>query len=214
MAQRLHVVRTGGHRDLQCGSPAAISAAPLGTSPGPLRSAGLVTPQLLNAALPHRRQCTGTDLRAQPRGSRGVPEAPTGPGTETLEHPERVPLLTSPYLPNNTMAYYADEEEQYQELQEVAVEHQMEERLVEALGHHVLDSVNWALIQALKPFTQPLANFGRREFLGEGSQQPRLQAVDKVADTPELDPSMATFLRKFAKDPKKGLDRAWQQYTG
>ncbi|KAJ1174087.1 hypothetical protein NDU88_005910 [Pleurodeles waltl] len=72
------------------------------------------------------------------------------------------------------MAYYADEE--YQELQEVPIEHQMEERLVEALGHHVKDSVNWALIQALKPFAQPLANFGRREFLDEGSQQPCLQA--------------------------------------
>ncbi|KAJ1187379.1 hypothetical protein NDU88_004155 [Pleurodeles waltl] len=36
--------------------------------------------------------------------------------------------------------------------------------------------------------------------------------LGKVADTPELDPSMATFLRKFAKDPKKGLDRAWKGY--
>ncbi|KAJ1184073.1 hypothetical protein NDU88_000883 [Pleurodeles waltl] len=32
----------------------------------------------------------------------------------------------------------------------------------------------------------------------------------KVADTPELDPSMATFLKKFTKDPKKGLDRTWR----
>ncbi|KAJ1083469.1 hypothetical protein NDU88_003628 [Pleurodeles waltl] len=184
------------------------------------------------------------------------------------------------------MAYYVDEEEQCQELQEVPVEHQMEERLVEALGHHVHDSMNWALIWALKPFTQPLTNFGRREFLGEVSQQTRLQAdyvlrkkkrksclvipdapglagqnllfspedivhprstkcipngevahyvqdrlrkrfekevrntlrseclrpllVGKVADTPELDPSMATFLRKFAEDPKKGLERTWR----
>ncbi|KAJ1161976.1 hypothetical protein NDU88_002456 [Pleurodeles waltl] len=239
----------------------------------------------------------------------------------------------------------------------------MEERLVEALGHHVQDSVNRALIQALKPFTQPLTNFGRREFLGEGSQKTRLPAgesmevsglslqqsggssfeeilaqmaapvlrnhiygsflpqespntflkaslsqaglqeqsssksesddshaapvpckkkhkshdvipeaptpagrnllfsaedivhphstewvptaevahyvqdrlhksfekevgntlgsecpqpssIGKVADTPELDPSMATFLRKFAKDPKKGLDRAWYGCQG
>ncbi|KAJ1090361.1 hypothetical protein NDU88_003494 [Pleurodeles waltl] len=73
------------------------------------------------------------------------------------------------------MAYYANEDEQYQELQEMPIEHQMEERLVEALGHHVQDSVNWALIQALKPFSQALTNFGRREFLGESSQQPRLQ---------------------------------------
>ncbi|KAJ1108136.1 hypothetical protein NDU88_005518 [Pleurodeles waltl] len=69
------------------------------------------------------------------------------------------------------MVYYTDEEEQYQELQEVPAEHQGEERLVEALGHHVQDSVNWALIRALKPFTQPMTNFGRRELLGEGSQQ-------------------------------------------
>ncbi|KAJ1108258.1 hypothetical protein NDU88_005638 [Pleurodeles waltl] len=257
------------------------------------------------------------------------------------------------------MAYYANEEEQYGELQEETSEHLLEERLVEALGYHVQDSVNWALIQALKPFTQPLSNFARREFLGESSQQPRLQTGDsgdvlglrlqrsggtssaeilsqmatsvlrdhayggspppqispsipvqtssqssyhdpsssksdsdesqtdtqprkkqrkakhntpkddtpqgknllfspediihprstewvpqqevanyvqdrlrrsfekevcntlrsecprpsllgKVADTPELDPNMATFLRKFAKDPKKGLDRAWK----
>ncbi|KAJ1131628.1 hypothetical protein NDU88_009963 [Pleurodeles waltl] len=73
------------------------------------------------------------------------------------------------------MVYYANDNEQYQELQKMPLEHQMEERLVVALGHHVQDSVNWALIQALKPFTQPLTNFAKREFLGESSQQPRLQ---------------------------------------
>ncbi|KAJ1080117.1 hypothetical protein NDU88_000338 [Pleurodeles waltl] len=85
-------------------------------------------------------------------------------------------VSSPPTPPFFTDIIMADEEEQYQELQEMPIEHQMEERLVEALGHHVQDSVNWALIQALKPFTQPLANFGRREFLGEGSQQPRLQS--------------------------------------
>ncbi|KAJ1096641.1 hypothetical protein NDU88_001776 [Pleurodeles waltl] len=256
------------------------------------------------------------------------------------------------------MAYYAEEEEQYEQLQENPSEHHLEERLVEALGSHVQDSVNWALIQALKPFTQPLSNFARREFLGEGSQTrrqtgesgevldlnvqrssvtssaeilsqmatsvlrehaygglvppqsspsfpvqassqssyhdpsssksdsdesqvdsqprkkrrktkhgaskedvsqgknllfspediihprstewvphqevanyvqdrlrksfekevrntlrsecPRPSLLGRVADTPELDPNMASFLRKFAKDPKKGLDRAWK----
>ncbi|KAJ1154527.1 hypothetical protein NDU88_007278 [Pleurodeles waltl] len=68
------------------------------------------------------------------------------------------------------MAYYADEEDQIQDLQEMPLEHQMEERLVEPLGHHVQDSVNWALMKALKPFTQPLTNFDSRELLGEGSQ--------------------------------------------
>ncbi|KAJ1147258.1 hypothetical protein NDU88_000139 [Pleurodeles waltl] len=77
------------------------------------------------------------------------------------------------------MAYYANnDDEQYGELQEIPSEQQMEERLVEALGHHVQDSVNWALIQALKPFTQPLSNFAKRKFLGESSQQPRLQSGD------------------------------------
>ncbi|KAJ1184984.1 hypothetical protein NDU88_001780 [Pleurodeles waltl] len=85
------------------------------------------------------------------------------------------PPLTPPVFFITIMAYYANEEEQYQELQEMPLEHQMEERLVEALGHHVQDSVNWELIQALKPFTQPLTNFAKREFLGERSQQHRLQ---------------------------------------
>ncbi|KAJ1084538.1 hypothetical protein NDU88_004685 [Pleurodeles waltl] len=76
------------------------------------------------------------------------------------------------------MAYYANDDEQYDELQVMPAEHQMEERLVKALGHHVQDSVNWALIQALKPFTQPLLNFAKREFLGKNSQQPRLQSGD------------------------------------
>ncbi|KAJ1110970.1 hypothetical protein NDU88_008316 [Pleurodeles waltl] len=35
------------------------------------------------------------------------------------------------------MAYYANEDEQYDELQEMPAEHQLEERLVEASGHHV-----------------------------------------------------------------------------
>ncbi|KAJ1119128.1 hypothetical protein NDU88_007314 [Pleurodeles waltl] len=78
------------------------------------------------------------------------------------------------------MAYYADEEEQVQDLQEVPLEHQVERRLVEAFGHHVQDSMNWAVIQALRPFTQPLTNFGRRELLDEGSQQARSQSHDTM----------------------------------
>ncbi|KAJ1098700.1 hypothetical protein NDU88_003807 [Pleurodeles waltl] len=93
-------------------------------------------------------------------------------GARPVSHPQ----FTTPYLPNITMAYHADEQEQYQELQDVPIEHQMEERLVDALGHHVQDSMNWAQIQAFKSFTQPLANFFRREFLVEGSHQPCLQA--------------------------------------
>ncbi|XP_078506777.1 uncharacterized protein LOC144766984 [Lissotriton helveticus] len=42
------------------------------------------------------------------------------------------------------------------------------------------------------------------------SECPRPSLTGKVADTPDLDPTMAAFMRKFAKDPKKGLDRAWR----
>ncbi|KAJ1081024.1 hypothetical protein NDU88_001211 [Pleurodeles waltl] len=32
----------------------------------------------------------------------------------------------------------------------------------------------------------------------------------KVTDTPDIDPTMVTFMKKWAKDPKKGLDHAWR----
>ncbi|KAJ1171751.1 hypothetical protein NDU88_003609 [Pleurodeles waltl] len=64
------------------------------------------------------------------------------------------------------MAYFAGEEEYYQEEVEAPFPEQMEERLVQALGHHVQDSVNQALIKALKPFTAPLVRYGRRDLMG------------------------------------------------
>ncbi|KAJ1210846.1 hypothetical protein NDU88_006208 [Pleurodeles waltl] len=64
------------------------------------------------------------------------------------------------------MAYYAEEDEYEQDLPEVAEEQHMEERLVKVLGYNVQDSVNQALIKALKPFTQPLTRFGHRELRG------------------------------------------------
>ncbi|XP_078518978.1 uncharacterized protein LOC144784190 [Lissotriton helveticus] len=42
------------------------------------------------------------------------------------------------------------------------------------------------------------------------SECPRSSLMGKVADTPEIDPNMDTFMKHFAKDPKKGLDRAWR----
>ncbi|KAJ1095711.1 hypothetical protein NDU88_000869 [Pleurodeles waltl] len=39
---------------------------------------------------------------------------------------------------------------------------------------------------------------------------PRPDLEGKVTDTPDVDPTMVTFLKKWAKDPKKGLDRAWR----
>ncbi|KAJ1159048.1 hypothetical protein NDU88_011718 [Pleurodeles waltl] len=49
----------------------------------------------------------------------------------------------------------------------------MEERLVEALDFHIQDSVNKALVKALRPFAQPIFNFGGRCF-GAGSGDPTL----------------------------------------
>lgn len=44
------------------------------------------------------------------------------------------------------------------------------------------------------------------------SECPRPSLMGKVADTLEIDPNMATFMKTFAKDPKKGLDLAWRGY--
>ncbi|KAJ1091311.1 hypothetical protein NDU88_004438 [Pleurodeles waltl] len=72
------------------------------------------------------------------------------------------------------MAYYAGEDDFYQDHPDTMDDH-LEERLVEALGYHVQDFVNQALINALKPLAQPLRRFGQRElrgcpFLDAGSQ--------------------------------------------
>ncbi|KAJ1095951.1 hypothetical protein NDU88_001101 [Pleurodeles waltl] len=53
----------------------------------------------------------------------------------------------------------------------------MEERLVEAFDFHVQDSVNKALVKALRPFAQPIFNFGFRRF-GTGSGNPTPVEVD------------------------------------
>ncbi|KAJ1154677.1 hypothetical protein NDU88_007420 [Pleurodeles waltl] len=41
------------------------------------------------------------------------------------------------------------------------------------------------------------------------SESPRPDLEGKVSDTPEMDPTMVNFKKKYAKDPTKGLDRAW-----
>ncbi|XP_078518076.1 uncharacterized protein LOC144782573 [Lissotriton helveticus] len=42
------------------------------------------------------------------------------------------------------------------------------------------------------------------------SECPRPDLEDKLADTPEVDPTILTYLKKFTKDPKKGIDRSWR----
>ncbi|KAJ1189972.1 hypothetical protein NDU88_006713 [Pleurodeles waltl] len=41
------------------------------------------------------------------------------------------------------------------------------------------------------------------------SECPRPALSGKVAGTPALDPHTETFLKNYAKDPKKVIDRAW-----
>ncbi|KAJ1172910.1 hypothetical protein NDU88_004752 [Pleurodeles waltl] len=79
------------------------------------------------------------------------------------------------------MAYYAGEDDFYQDQPEFADDH-MEERLVEALGYHVQDSVNQALINALKPFAQTLRRFGQRELRG----RPLIEAGSQADQLPDL----------------------------
>ncbi|KAJ1085780.1 hypothetical protein NDU88_005905 [Pleurodeles waltl] len=79
------------------------------------------------------------------------------------------------------MAYYAEEDEYYQDQPGINKEHLMEERLVEALGYHVQDFVSQALINALKPVTQP--RFGQcelrgRSLLDSGSKDQPSEAGD------------------------------------
>ncbi|KAJ1117453.1 hypothetical protein NDU88_005653 [Pleurodeles waltl] len=64
------------------------------------------------------------------------------------------------------MGYYAEEDEYYQDFPEGNDGYQMKERLDESLDYHVQDSVNQALIKALKPFTPPLRRYGQRKLRG------------------------------------------------
>ncbi|KAJ1172428.1 hypothetical protein NDU88_004275 [Pleurodeles waltl] len=67
------------------------------------------------------------------------------------------------------MTYHTDEDDPQQDLKEIPYEHQMEERLNGALGYHMQNSVNWALIKVLKLFTQPPVRYGKRKLLGSSS---------------------------------------------
>ncbi|KAJ1201991.1 hypothetical protein NDU88_005795 [Pleurodeles waltl] len=91
------------------------------------------------------------------------------------------------------MAYYAEEDEFYQEHPDNINDH-MEERLVEALGYHVQDSVNQALINALKPFAQPLRRFGQREL----RDRPSLDAGSQPDQLPDLGISQRALKRPLS----------------
>ncbi|KAJ1145352.1 hypothetical protein NDU88_011641 [Pleurodeles waltl] len=91
------------------------------------------------------------------------------------------------------MAYYAGEDDFYQDQPDFTDEH-MEERLVEALGYHVLDPVNQALINALKPFSQPLRRFGQRELRG----RPLLEAGSQPDQLPDVAVSQGALKRPLS----------------
>ncbi|KAJ1111378.1 hypothetical protein NDU88_008714 [Pleurodeles waltl] len=55
-----------------------------------------------------------------------------------------------------------------------------------------------------------LQGFNKEVRVRLRSECPRPDLARKVSDTPEVDPAMVNFMKKWAKDPKKGLDRAWQ----
>ncbi|KAJ1164535.1 hypothetical protein NDU88_004972 [Pleurodeles waltl] len=91
------------------------------------------------------------------------------------------------------MAYYAGEDDFYQDQPDFTDEH-MEERLVEALGYHVQDSINQALINVLKPFAQPLRRFGQCELRG----RPLLEAGSQPDQLPDLALSQGALKRPLS----------------
>ncbi|KAJ1161105.1 hypothetical protein NDU88_001593 [Pleurodeles waltl] len=91
------------------------------------------------------------------------------------------------------MTYYAGEDDFYQDQPDFTDEH-MEERLVEALGYHVQDSVNQALINALKPFAQPVRRFGQHELRG----RPLLEAGSQPDQIPDRALSQGAFKRPLS----------------
>ncbi|KAJ1138284.1 hypothetical protein NDU88_004675 [Pleurodeles waltl] len=108
------------------------------------------------------------------------------------------------------MVYYTTEDEYYQDQPEANDERQMEDRLVEAQGYHVQDSVNEALIIALKPFAQPLMCFGQHELRGRslsdsGSQQDQPSEVGFTRGASRRPTSSADILAHMAASVMQDL---------
>ncbi|KAJ1206868.1 hypothetical protein NDU88_002261 [Pleurodeles waltl] len=101
------------------------------------------------------------------------------------------------------MAYYAEEDDYFQDQPDTNDGHHLEERLVEALGYHVQDSVNQALINALKPFAQPRMRFGLHELRGRplldsGSQQDQPSEMGTARGASKRPTSIADILAHMA----------------
>ncbi|XP_069088966.1 uncharacterized protein [Pleurodeles waltl] len=71
---------------------------------------------------------------------------------------------------------------------------------------------NWTLFSEVAQYVH---NNIRKSFDKEVQSRlraecPRPDLDQKVTDTPDIVPTMVTFMKKFGKDPKKGLDRSWR----
>ncbi|KAJ1194977.1 hypothetical protein NDU88_004261 [Pleurodeles waltl] len=93
---------------------------------------------------------------------------------ENVSSPNGIRLLPA-LLQHKNMAQFNDD--QYGEYDAGQYDQHMEEHLVEVLDFHVQDSVNKALVKALRLFAKPIFNFGFRRF-GVGSGNPTPVEVD------------------------------------
>ncbi|KAJ1162362.1 hypothetical protein NDU88_002830 [Pleurodeles waltl] len=91
------------------------------------------------------------------------------------------------------MAQQYPDDDQYGEYDAGHYDQHMEQRLVEALDFHVQDSVNRALVKALRPFAQPIFNFGVRRFgAGLGNLTPVEVNINEPGQS-SYDPLDQTF---------------------
>ncbi|KAJ1138438.1 hypothetical protein NDU88_004823 [Pleurodeles waltl] len=73
-------------------------------------------------------------------------------------------------------------------------------------------STNWTPLPEVASYAQShlRQGFDKDIRLRPRLECPRRDLESKVSDTPEVDPTMVTFMKKWAKDPKKVLDRVWR----
>ncbi|KAJ1187237.1 hypothetical protein NDU88_004016 [Pleurodeles waltl] len=75
-----------------------------------------------------------------------------------------------------------------------------------------LRSADWAPAQAVADYLhyKLRKGFDKEVHNRLRTECPRPEIPEKVAETLDIDPSMLTLLKKFAKDPKKGINKAWR----
>ncbi|KAJ1083522.1 hypothetical protein NDU88_003684 [Pleurodeles waltl] len=77
-------------------------------------------------------------------------------------------------------------------------------------------STNWVPLPEVANYVQShfRQGFEKEVRARLSSECPRPDLAGKVSDTQEVDTTMVNFMRKWAKDPKKGLDRAGRSCQG